>query len=326
VLESTYLHKPEWLKIRPPAGQQYLKIKSKLKELKLHTVCEEAHCPNLAECWSSGTATIMLLGDVCTRGCRFCAVKTGKVGVPLDPNEPEKVASIIAESGLDYVVLTSVNRDDLPDGGASHFAKTVQEIKKRNASILCETLVPDFQGDLQAIEVLLMSGVDVYAHNIETVRSLTPRVRDRRAQYDQSLKVLKSAKACSKALHKRVFTKSSIQLGHGEKDEEVLETLQDLRSYDVDIVTFGQYLRPTKKHLPVVEYLSPKKFKFWENKGLECGFIFVASGPLVRSSYKAGEYFIKNLVNRSFPEDLQPEHLRDVNATRSNTNLTQFEV
>lgn len=296
--------KPDWLKIRPPAGERYLQIKSQLRELKLHTVCEEAHCPNIGECWSGGTATIMLLGDVCTRGCRFCMVKTGKVGTTVDADEPAKVGGLIAQSGLEYVVLTSVNRDDLPDGGARHFADTIREIKARGPHILCEALVPDFQGDLAGVEELLRGGVDVLAHNIETVRRLTPRVRDRRATYEQSLRVLNHIRVAASRmtaagmLTRPVFSKTSIQVGHGETDEEIEQTLLDLRANQVDVVTFGQYLQPSKKHLKVVEFVSPLKFRKWEEKARQLGFVYVASGPLVRSSYRAGEYFVANLLKR----------------------------
>ena len=296
--------KPDWLKIRAPGGERYLEIKSQLRELKLHTVCEEAHCPNIGECWSGGTATIMLLGDVCTRGCRFCMIKTGKTGIPVDTEEPRKVGGMIALSGLEYVVLTSVNRDDLPDGGAKHFADTIREIKARSSHILCEALVPDFQGDLAGVEELLRGGVDVLAHNIETVRRLTPRVRDRRASYDQSLKVLNHIRVAANkmiaegTLTRPVFSKTSIQVGHGETDDEILQTLVDLRAKQVDIVTFGQYLRPSRKHLKVVEYVSPLKFRVWEEKAKALGFVYVASGPLVRSSYRAGEFFVANLLKR----------------------------
>lgn len=301
-LPTEPLRKPEWLKIRAPGGEGYTRTKEQLRRLKLYTVCEEARCPNMSECWSGGTATIMLLGDVCTRGCRFCAVKTGKTGIPVDQDEPQKVGGLIAESGLEYVVLTSVNRDDMPDGGAQHFADTVRSIKTKAPQILCEALVPDFQGSLESVEALVASGLDVYAHNVETVRRLTPRVRDRRATYDQSLMTLKAAKDISERLVQQgrlaraVFTKSSIQVGHGETDEEVLETLRDLRANRVDVVTFGQYLQPSKKHLMVVEYISPIKFKIWEDKAKEMGFLYTASGPLVRSSYRAGEFFMTNMI------------------------------
>ncbi|MBI3543115.1 MAG: lipoyl synthase [Deltaproteobacteria bacterium] len=294
--------KPDWLKVKAPGGERYLQIKQQLRELKLHTVCEEARCPNMGECWSGGTATIMLLGDVCTRGCRFCAVKTGKLDGVVDTEEPRKVGGLIAVSGLHYVVLTSVNRDDLPDGGAKHFADTIREIKAREPKILCEALVPDFQGKLKSVEELVLGGVDVYAHNIETVRSQTPRVRDRRATYDQSLATLKHAKefagrALAEGLISHpVYTKSSIQVGHGETDEEIEQTMRDLRANLVNVVTFGQYLQPTRKHLKVVEFVSPLKFRMWEEKARAMGFLYVASGPLVRSSYRAGEFFMNNMI------------------------------
>ncbi|MEW6056782.1 MAG: lipoyl synthase [Bdellovibrionota bacterium] len=296
------IRKPDWLKVRAPGGEKYLEIKARLRELKLHTVCEEARCPNIGECWQGGTATIMLLGDVCTRGCRFCAVKTGKPGGVVDRDEPDKVGGLIGASGLEYVVLTSVNRDDLEDGGAGHFADTVRAIKKNKQEVLCEALVPDFQGSLAAVETLVLSGVDVYAHNVETVRRLTPRVRDRRATYDQSLRVLKAAKEISnrffeeKRISRPMFTKTSIQVGHGETHEEILETLNDLRESLVDVVTFGQYLQPTRKHLKVADFISPLQFRIWEEKAKELGFLYVASGPLVRSSYRAGEYFMTNML------------------------------
>lgn len=301
-LPAEPLRKPEWLKVRAPGGERYTEIKNQLRELKLFTVCEEARCPNMGECWSGGTATIMLLGDTCTRGCRFCAVKTGKLDGVVDTEEPRKVGGLIALSGLEYVVLTSVNRDDLPDGGAKHFADTIREIKARSPHILCEALVPDFQGKLDAVETLVASNLEVYAHNIETVRRLTPRVRDRRATYDQSLLTLKAAKEISERQasegkrEKPVYTKSSIQVGHGETEEEVLQALRDLREARVDVVTFGQYLQPTKKHLKVMEYISPIQFKIWEEKAREMGFLYTASGPLVRSSYRAGEFFMTNLI------------------------------
>mgnify|MGYP001603856346 CR=1 FL=1 len=290
--------KPDWLKVRAPGGERYTDIKTKLKDLKLFTVCEEARCPNMGECWAGGTATIMLLGDTCTRGCHFCAVKTGRPGGVVDTMEPEKVAGLIAESGLEYIVLTSVNRDDLPDGGADHFARTVEGIKKHAPHILCEALVPDFKGDLRAVERLAKCGLDVYAHNIETVKSLQKKVRDPRANYEQSMKVLWAAKKIAKNSNTKMLTKTSIQLGHGEKDEEVLQCLKDLRANLVDVVTFGQYLQPTKDHLPVVEYVKPEKYKFWEDVSYEMGFVYVASGPLVRSSYKAGEFYLTSLLKK----------------------------
>lgn len=293
---SARLPKPEWLKVRAPGGENYVEIKRSLRDLKLHTVCEEARCPNVGECWSGGTATIMLLGEVCTRGCKFCAVKTGNPRGVVDLEEPTKVAGIIAQSELEYVVLTSVDRDDLLDQGAGHFAKTVAEIKKLKPEMLVETLTPDFKGERQCVDVLVDSGVDVFAHNVETVPRLQKTVRDPRAGYEQSLNVLRMAKERAHATGRRVFTKTSLMLGLGEKYEEVHSVMKDLRSYDVDIVTFGQYLQPTSRHLKVEEYVTPQAFKHWELVGKELGFAFVASGPLVRSSYRAGEFFITNLL------------------------------
>lgn len=287
--------KPEWLKIRPPSGENYKRIKSLLRDLNLYTVCEEAHCPNVHECWGGGTATFMLMGDTCTRGCRFCAVKTGNPKGILDQDEPVKISSSIEKLSLDYVVLTSVDRDDLPDGGAAHFAQTIKEIKIRDSKVIVEVLIPDFKGDNEALDKIIEEEPEVIAHNVETIDRLTSKVRDKRATYTQSLNVLKRVKE----INPKIFTKTSIMLGLGESEEEVIKAMHDLRNNNVDIVTFGQYLRPTKKHLPVIEYITPDKFKYYEQIGLDLGFIYVASGPLVRSSYKAGEYFLKNkILNR----------------------------
>jgi len=234
----------------------------------------------------------MVLGDTCTRGCRFCSVKTSRAPPPPDPMEPVNTATAIAEWGLDYVVLTSVDRDDMPDGGAAHFAQTVREIKSRNSSILVECLTPDFRGDLEAVSVVADSGLDVYAHNMETVERLTPFVRDPRATYRQSLAVLRHVKS----RHPGLVTKTSLMLGLGESDQEVLTTMEDLRKIGVDCLTFGQYMQPTKRHLKVKEYVHPDKFAYWQQMGDKMGFKYTASGPLVRSSYKAGEFFLKNLV------------------------------
>ncbi|XP_069058140.1 lipoyl synthase, mitochondrial [Pleurodeles waltl] len=293
------LRLPPWLKTEIPIGKNYNKLKNTLRNLNLHTVCEEARCPNIGECWGGGeyataTATIMLMGDTCTRGCRFCSVKTARNPGPLDPNEPYNTAKAIAEWGLDYVVLTSVDRDDIPDGGADHFAKTVSNLKERNTKILVECLTPDFRGDLNAVMKVAQSGLDVYAHNVETVPELQRHVRDPRANFDQSLKVLKHAKTVQPDL----ITKTSIMLGLGETDEQVYSTMTALRAADVDCLTFGQYMQPTKRHLKVEEYVTPEKFKYWELVGNELGFLYTASGPLVRSSYKAGEFFLKNLVEK----------------------------
>ncbi|XP_058804515.1 lipoyl synthase, mitochondrial [Phymastichus coffea] len=290
------LRLPPWLKTQIPMGKNYSRIKSQLRDLRLSTVCEEARCPNIGECWGGGThgtatATIMLMGDTCTRGCRFCSVKTARAPPPLDPEEPKNTAIAVTEWGLDYVVLTSVDRDDIEDGGSSHIATTVQELKKRS-NILVECLVPDFQGNLDSVKTVVNSNLDVYAHNIETVERLTPFVRDRRARYKQSLLTLQEAKKINPDL----ITKSSIMLGLGETDEEVMQTMKDLRTVDVEAITLGQYMQPTKRHLKVIEYITPEKFKSWEKVGEELGFLYTASGPLVRSSYKAGEYFLTNIL------------------------------
>ncbi|XP_057670896.1 lipoyl synthase, mitochondrial [Diorhabda carinulata] len=295
--EDERLRLPPWLKRTIPTGKNFSRIKEQLRDLNLHTVCEEARCPNIGECWGGGehgtaTATIMLLGDTCTRGCRFCSVKTSRAPPMPDINEPDNTAKAIVSWGLDYVVLTSVDRDDLPDGGSNHFANTVQKIKERNSDILVECLVPDFRGDLEQVKIIAESGLDVYAHNVETVEALTPHVRDRRAKYRQSLSTLKAAKG----FNSNLITKSSIMLGLGETDYEVEQTLKDLRENGVDCVTLGQYMQPTKRHLKVVEYVTPAKFEQWEKVGKEMGFLYVASGPLVRSSYKAGEFFIAGIL------------------------------
>jgi lipoic acid synthetase len=284
--------KPEWLRVRPPSGDNYAHLKGLFRSLDLHTVCEEAHCPNVWECWGGGTATIMLMGDTCTRGCHFCAVKSGNPHGVLDLDEPRKVAIALSDMDLTYVVLTSVDRDDLADGGASHFAKTVQEIKDRRPDLLVEALIPDFQGDLEAVRSVVDAGVDVLDHNIETVERLQAAVRDRRANYAQSLRVLREAKGMRDGL----FTKSSIMLGLGETRDEVLETMRDLRDAEVDIVTLGQYLRPSDWHLQVHEYVLPETFDRFREAGEAMGFAYVAAGPLVRSSYRAGEFFLEKVI------------------------------
>ncbi len=286
--------KPDWLKIRPPGGENYLKIKGLLRELKLHTVCEEAACPNVSECWGGGTATVMLMGDTCTRGCKFCHVKTGNPRGVLDAAEPENVSSAIAELGLTYVVLTSVDRDDLPDGGGDHIGRTVEAIKIKRAETLVEILVPDFRGDLEAVRRVVDSGPDVFAHNIETVARLQKAVRDGRCSYAQSLDVLRFAKTHRPS----VVTKSSIMLGLGETKEEVAQAMDDLRAVGVEILTIGQYLRPSSWHIAVNEYVPPALFKEYERMGLEKGFLCVPSGPLVRSSYRAGEKFLEGLLRK----------------------------
>ncbi|MEK7432658.1 MAG: lipoyl synthase [Cyanobacteriota bacterium] len=293
--EKKYEPKPEWLKIRPPAGENYKRIKALLKDLNLNTVCEEAHCPNVHECWAGGTATFMLMGDTCTRGCRFCAVKTGNPQGVLDELEPIKISDSIKNLQLEYIVLTSVDRDDLPDGGSGHFAQTILEIKKRDSKVIVEVLIPDFKGDTSALEKIIKAKPEVIAQNIETVERLTLKVRDKRAGYKQTLDLL----AKVKEIDNSILTKSSIMLGLGETEEEIFTTMKDLRKVDTDILTLGQYLRPSKKHLPVIDYITPEKFLFYEEEGMKLGFKYIASGPLVRSSYKAGEYFVKNnILNR----------------------------
>ncbi|XP_066363430.1 lipoyl synthase 1, chloroplastic-like isoform X2 [Miscanthus floridulus] len=319
--------KPAWLRQRAAQGGKYARLRESLGELKLNTVCVEAQCPNIGDCWNEGggaggegdgvaTATIMLLGDTCTRGCRFCAVKTSNNPPPPDALEPLKTAMAVVSwgyllettvplnrrSGVDFVVLTSVDRDDLLDGGSGHFAQTVRALKELKPGILVECLTSDFRGDMGAVSSLANSGLDVYAHNIETVRSLQRIVRDPRAGYDQSLAVLKHAKIS----RVNMVTKSSIMLGLGETDEEVKQTMADLRAVNVDILTLGQYLQPTERHLTVREYVTPEKFDFWKDYGESLGFLYVASGPLVRSSYRAGELFVQNLVRHKKNESTKP--------------------
>jgi lipoic acid synthetase len=287
--------KPDWLKIRPPTTEKFVGTKEILRKHGLHTVCEESHCPNIPECWSGGTATFMVMGKTCTRGCRFCNVESSGNPLPLDPFEPENLAGAVADMGLDYVVVTSVDRDDLPDQGSSHFAECIRSIKKSDPEMLVEVLIPDFRGDVSCLKTVVDAEPDVIAHNIETVRRLTPKIRDRRANYDQSLFVLKKIKE----LNPKIFTKSSIIVGFGETDDEMLETMRDLRSVGVDFLTIGQYLRPSDWHVPVEEYVKPEKFDSFRKMGEGLGFKYVASGPFVRSSYRAGEFFIRNAIKNS---------------------------
>ncbi len=281
--------KPDWLKVSLPSGIGYSSIKDIVGRHGLATVCQEAMCPNIAECWSAGTATFMLLGSVCTRACKFCAVNTGNPLGRLDLSEPEHIAESVELMGLKYVVLTSVDRDDLPDGGAAHFARTVEAIKTRVPHAKVEALTPDFQGNLESVYAVIDSGVEVYAQNLETVRRLTHPVRDSRAGYEQTLRVLAGAKAYKPS----VYTKTSLMLGLGETREEIREALADIRAAKVDIVTFGQYLRPTRNHLAVERYIPPSEFDEIRIEALEYGFLEVVAGPLVRSSYKA-EQVIKS--------------------------------
>ena len=288
------LEKPSWLKVRAPSGESFHRIREMLGSLKLATVCQEAKCPNMAECWSGGTATFMLMGEVCTRGCKFCAVKTGNPRGKIDEQEPEKVGWAIAQMGLEYVVLTSVDRDDLVDQGAGHFARTIEVIKANDAKLIVEVLTPDFRGDRACIEKLVRAKPDVFAHNVETVDRLQKRVRDPRAGYRQSLRVLEMAKEIDSTR----YTKSSLMLGLGEAPDEVVQALRDLRSVGCDVVTFGQYLQPTQRHLKVEEFIHPEQFKEWQTLAEGMGFLYVASGPLVRSSYRAGEFFMKGVIER----------------------------
>ncbi len=285
-------HKPPWLKVRLPSGAGYNRLKDNFRGLKLHSVCEEARCPNLAECWQSGTATIMILGDVCTRGCRFCAVKTAKAGTPVDLDEPGRVAEALARMDLRYVVITSVDRDDLEDGGAGIFADTIRETRRRCPDLIMETLIPDFRGDVRALAKVVEAAPQVIGQNIETVQRLTRYARDRRCGYEQTLEVLANVKGLSP----RIYTKSALLLGLGETADEVLATMRDLRDRDVDILTLGQYLQPTKKHVPVAEFLHPNRFRDYEEQGLQLGFRYVAAGPMVRSSYKAAEFFVEKML------------------------------
>jgi lipoyl synthase len=287
--QSVRERKPDWLKVALPSGIGYRSIKDIVDLNGLSTVCQEAMCPNIAECWAAGTATFMLMGSVCTRACKFCAVDTGNPNGRLDPLEPQHIAEAVQKMGLKYVVLTSVDRDDLPDGGASHFARTVQAIKTLNPGVRVEGLTPDFNGNLEHVALVVNAGVEVFAQNIETVRRLTHPVRDSRAGYDQTLKVLAGAKTIA-----NVYTKTSLMLGLGETRAEILETMHDLRAHNVDIVTFGQYLRPTKHHLPVERYVTPDEFDEIRLEGMELGFLEVVSGALVRSSYKAEQVLHKS--------------------------------
>jgi lipoic acid synthetase len=272
---------PDWIKVKPPGNPNYLRLKRILRQHNLHTVCEEARCPNIGECWGHNTATFLILGDTCTRGCRFCAIDKGKP-VALDPEEPRNVGRVVKDLGLEHIVVTSVNRDDLPDGGSAHFAKTVFWIKALNPRIRVELLIPDFKGDVKALETVVCSGIHVLNHNVETVPRLYKKVRPGHS-YECSLKILKSAKQ----IRRDVLTKSGIMLGVGETYDEVMTTLNDLRQNDVDIVTLGQYLQPSLQQLPVFRYVTPEEFREFKTEAEKLGFRHVESGPLVRSSYHA---------------------------------------
>lgn len=285
--------KPSWLKVRAPGGTNYTRIKSALRRLELHTVCQEAHCPNVGECWREGTATILLLGDVCTRGCRFCAVQAGNPRGVVDPDEPEHVARAVGDIGLRYAVLTMVNRDDLRDGGAAHVRTTIERIRELNPQVCIEALVGDFQGQERDIDAVLDARPDVFGHNVEVVRRITRIVRDTRCSYDRSLHVLEYAK--TRAPDRLV--KSGVMVGAGETDEELFACLTDLRANGVDIVTIGQYLRPSPRHHPVERYVEPDMFEEYRHRALALGFHFVAAGPMVRSSYQAAEGFARARIS-----------------------------
>jgi len=281
--------KPDWLRVRVRGGATFDRVRDIVHEHNLATVCEEAKCPNISECWSSGTATIMLMGDVCTRACRFCAVNTGNPRGWLDAQEPDNVARSVALMKLKYVVLTSVNRDDLPDGGADHYAACVKRVREVNPYTAVEALTPDFMGVPRDVERVVDSGIAVFAQNIETVERLTHPVRDPRAGYRQTLEVLAHAK-----VHRpEVLTKTSLMLGLGETDAEIVACMRDLRDAGVDILTFGQYLQPTRNHFPIDRYVTPGEFEHYRRLGLEHGFLEVVSGVLVRSSYRAEQVLAK---------------------------------
>jgi lipoic acid synthetase len=280
-----YLKKPEWLKVKIPSGHEFRDVFDLLEQYHLSTVCQEARCPNMHECWNKKSATIMILGKVCTRSCRFCAVETGNPHGTLDPREPDHVALVIERLGLRYVVITSVDRDDLPDKGSSHYAQTIACIRQRNPDIKVEALIPDFSGERTHLEKIINARPYVIGHNVETVKRLSPYIRDRRCHYDTSLAVLRMVKQCDVA----IFTKSGFMVGLGEAKEDIVKTLLDLRNADVDVVTIGQYLQPTRKHHFVQKYYTPQEFDELADIGKNMGIKHVLSGPLVRSSYHAEE-------------------------------------
>ena len=282
------LRKPDWLKIKIPSGEDYLRVKKTLRTYNLNTVCEESSCPNVSKCWESGTATIMIMGNMCTRVCRFCDVSSGRPA-PLDPDEPKRVAEAIKQWNLRYIVITSVCRDDLEDGGAAHFAKTIKSVKLSCPDTIVEPLIPDFNYDSNSIKKIIESEPEVVSHNIETVRRLSSKVRDSRATYDQSLSVLRKIKE----INPKIYTKSSFMVGHGETKEEVIQTASDLKSANVDVITAGQYLQPSLNHLPVVEYVHPEKFASYQKIFEEMGFLHVVVGPFVRSSFQAADFIEK---------------------------------
>jgi lipoic acid synthetase len=287
--------KPSWFKVRYKESPESQHLADIFSNQSLHSVCQSAHCPNKSECWAQGTASFMVLGEFCTRGCRFCAVRTMAKPPPPDDEEPAKLAKAVSDLGLKYLVVTSVTRDDLPDGGSMHIARCILELKERNPGLVIEALVPDFRADRMAITNIIDSGPDVVSHNIETVERLSPRIRDPRASYDQSLEALRLYHGLSDG---KIITKSGIMVGLGEDEGEMGRAMDDLRSAGVEILTIGQYLQPSigPRHFPLKEYVSPERFKEYGTQAYEKGFGYVASGPLVRSSYMAAEPFIKGIL------------------------------
>ncbi len=284
--------KPPWLRVRLPGGERYARLKETLRTLDLHTVCEEARCPNIGECWGEGTATIMILGETCTRGCRFCAVTTGDPGGIVDPREPDNTARALSQLDLAYVVITMVDRDDLLDGGAAHVARTVRRTKELSPSLLLETLVGDFAGVRRDVETVVRDGgPDVFAHNVEVVPRLQRTMRDARCSWDRSVDVLRWAREAGANV-----TKTSLMVGCGETEAEMLEAMQSLRDANVDVLTIGQYLRPSPKHAELVRYVEPAEFDRYRDAGIAMGFKYVASGPLVRSSYRAAEAYLRGVL------------------------------
>ena len=290
--------KPDWVRAKAPQGPTYARLHTLMKQYSLHTVCEEGHCPNIGECWRAGTVTFMIMGQICTRACRFCNIKSGRPDCVPDPYEPMNIARAARDLRVKYVVLTSVDRDDLADGGASHFAATITELKRSLPDVLVEALIPDFRGDPTHIQMIVQASPDVIGHNLETTEFLTPKLRDPRASYSQSLSVLRQVKQLSG----RVLTKSSLMLGLGEQEQDVLRAMRDLRAVGTDFLTLGQYLRPSSRNPPVSEYLTPGRFNYYREEAEQLGFAHVASGPLVRSSYRAGEYFMQRLLKQIHQE------------------------
>lgn len=284
-MSENRIRKPDWLKIRVPSGKEYVKVKDIVTRHKLHTICTSGQCPNMAECWGRGTATFMILGDICTRSCKFCATKTGKPN-PVDPDEPKNLAESVKLMNLKHCVITSVDRDDLEDGGSEHWAETIRQVKTVNPETTIEALIPDFQGRREHIQRVVEAAPDVVSHNLETVRRLTPQVRSA-ARYDRSLEVIRQIAASG------LVAKSGIMVGLGETEDEIFETMDDLLAAGCQVMTIGQYLQPTKQHLPVVEYFHPDTFNYWKEVGLKKGFKFVESQPLVRSSYHAEKHIFK---------------------------------